>query len=70
MPDREVFYEDVSGLVNPIELTQHKGDENFTERDPRRVVWRGSAGTAYRPASRRADAFPDKSRRNAQVYGR
>ena len=27
--DKSVIYEDVSDLLNPIELTKHKGEENF-----------------------------------------
>lgn len=54
MPDREVLYEDVSGLVNPIELTQHKGDENFTERAIR-GEWSGGEAPVQR-----IDRLPDE----------
>ncbi len=30
-PDKKVTYEDVSELLNPIEVTEHKNDENFLE---------------------------------------
>ena len=30
-PDREVFYEDVSDLLNPAELTAHRGEEDFMQ---------------------------------------
>ena len=32
MPEAEVFYEDVSDLVNPIEVTNHKDDPEFMQK--------------------------------------
>lgn len=32
MPDKEVFYEDVSDLINPIELTKHKHEPDFLQK--------------------------------------
>lgn len=32
MPDKEVFYEDVSDQLNPIELTKHKDDPEFMQK--------------------------------------
>ncbi len=50
MPDKQVFYEDVSDLLNPTELTSHKNDKDFMQNAIRGSWSSGSA--PIQPADR------------------